>query len=131
MPEVEEHKAKFVSFGGNLDDPYANKKALKKFLKYWDNGFRWTCCGMSAGEGVHGCDHHGSPENSHPCGCDFCRGGVPLPEKIYKQNCRKQSAKGLKLNRGPDPRSLSSAGKINLEMRRAVAGGSDEECTIQ
>ncbi|KII86930.1 hypothetical protein PLICRDRAFT_113878, partial [Plicaturopsis crispa FD-325 SS-3] len=65
----------------------------------WRQGFRWTCCGMS-GDMPYGCDHHGT--GPRPCTCDFCRGGKPLPDSIYKEPS--SSRKGLTLSRGPDPR---------------------------
>ena len=92
-----------------------------RFYKHWPQGFRWTCCGTNA-EMKLGCDHHGT--GSKPCSCDFCkcvwrfffffprvliaivpsRMGKPLPDSIYKERC--QTRHGLKLLRGPDPRSF-------------------------
>ncbi|CAM9410204.1 unnamed protein product, partial [Heterosigma akashiwo] len=105
VEEVEDLQNKFRSWGGKVEDPYANINALKKLVDYWDNAFRWTCCGLSPGEGVHGCDHHGHREARKPCGCDYCRAGEPLPEKLWQKKLKKYSAQGLKLLRGPDPRS--------------------------
>ena len=118
--ESEDLKKKFVRYGGNLADPPSTPRAMKKLLKYWGNAFRWTCCGVSVAEGLHGCDHHGHPDARKPCGCDFCRGGEALPESIWRKKLSSQAAKGLKLHRGPDPRSLSEMGKINLVMRRTM-----------
>jgi hypothetical protein len=59
--ESDDHRRKFeVEFGGDEE----------KFYKYWQQAFRWTCCGTDAGMDW-GCDHHGS--GSKPCTCDFCR----------------------------------------------------------
>jgi len=90
-------------------------------MKIRDNAFRWTCCGQSpGGDGFYGCDHHGRKNkdgsflSSKPCGCDFCRAGLPLPDKYFN---KKQHAVGLDLTRGPDPRSKSHSGVLNLKMR--------------
>jgi len=91
-----------------------------------DNAFRWTCCGLVAGVGVHGCDHHGDMDND-PCKCDFCRAGKPLPDAMYSKQT--QEKKFLTLRRGPDPRSTSQFGLLNWGMRqsfRAATGVSDE-----
>ncbi|KAF8163748.1 hypothetical protein B0H34DRAFT_336394 [Crassisporium funariophilum] len=72
----------------------------EKLYDYWPQAFRWTCCGTSA-DMDWGCDHHGS--GSRPCTCDFCRGGEALPINIYKEDTATRY--GLKLQRGPDPRS--------------------------
>ncbi|KAG6808197.1 hypothetical protein H0H92_005078, partial [Tricholoma furcatifolium] len=68
--------------------------------KKWSDAFRWTCCGTS-GTVDYGCDHHGS--GSRPCSCDFCRMGKPLPDSIYYKKSAERM--GLRLLRGPDPRS--------------------------
>ncbi|KAF7306001.1 hypothetical protein HMN09_00754600 [Mycena chlorophos] len=73
---------------------------LLKFFDYWPQGFRWTCCGLS-GDVNYGCDHHGTGKT--PCTCDFCRMGKPLPNSIYLE--KTAARHGLKLSRGPDPRS--------------------------
>ncbi|KAI0036881.1 hypothetical protein K488DRAFT_26962, partial [Vararia minispora EC-137] len=73
---------------------------LERFYNYWPQAFRWKCCGMDASMDS-GCDHHGT--GSKPCTCDFCRGGKPLPDRIYKDPSA--SRMGLALPRGPDPRS--------------------------
>ncbi|TRM58207.1 hypothetical protein BD626DRAFT_410891 [Schizophyllum amplum] len=72
----------------------------RKMFKYWPQGYRWTCCGMP-GDMPWGCDHHGT--GSKPCTCDYCGAGKQLPLRIY--NDPAQSRMGLKLSRGPDPRS--------------------------
>jgi hypothetical protein len=54
-----------------------------KMVDKWDNGFRWTCCGLSLGEGIHGCDHHGFRGR---CSCDYCRGGQPYQPKPTQHN---------------------------------------------
>ncbi|KAI8962678.1 hypothetical protein F5Y11DRAFT_179343 [Daldinia sp. FL1419] len=68
--------------------------------KYWPQGFRWTCCGL-ASDMNFGCDHHGT--GPKPCSCDFCHSGKPLPDRIYKDTIPRR---GLRLSRGPDPRSF-------------------------
>ncbi|KAL1727388.1 hypothetical protein EV714DRAFT_217309 [Schizophyllum commune] len=91
VEESEDMKKKYYEeFGG--DD--------KKMFEYWPQGYRWTCCGM-AGDMTYGCDHHGT--GSKPCTCDYCRAGKPLPDRIY--NDPDPHRTGLKLSRGPDPRS--------------------------
>ncbi|KAJ7072040.1 hypothetical protein C8F01DRAFT_1044390 [Mycena amicta] len=72
----------------------------EKFFEHWPQGFRWTCCGTEASMD-YGCDHHGSGKK--PCTCDYCRMGEPLPNDIYNE--KTASRHGLKLRRGPDPRS--------------------------
>ncbi|KAI0881667.1 uncharacterized protein GGS22DRAFT_196236 [Annulohypoxylon maeteangense] len=68
---------------------------------YWSHGFRWTCCGMAAGQN-DGCDHHGTGPD--PCQCDFCHMGKSLPDSIYNMDTLER--RGLNLPRGPDPRSF-------------------------
>lgn len=103
--ESSELKSKFeIEFNGNRH----------KLIKLHDSAFRWTCCGLSAGEGLYGCDHHGDLE-VQMCGCDFCLSGRPLPDAIY--NSRSQHKVGLSLRRGPDPRSKSPMGELNFAMR--------------
>lgn len=119
--EVDDLKKKFEEeFDGDLE----------LLLNHWDNAFRWTCCGLDAAEGVNGCDHHGDM-NNEPCKCDFCRGGRPIPDKLY--NKKTQHKKGLTLRKGPDPRSCSPAGLRNWRMRQVfgftddAANGSDSD----
>jgi len=96
----------------------AMKSNPKKLLKHFDEAYRWTCCGMSVGEGVYGCDHHGDLKNPVPCKCDYCRSGRPVPDRIYlKQTTHKV---GLTLRRGPDPRSFSYAGKMNYDLGKSL-----------
>jgi len=92
----------------------------EKLFIYFDSAFRWTCCGLDAGAGVHGCDHHGDLK-SKPCKCDFCKAGIPIPDKLF--NKKTQHKKGLTLRQGPDPRSATSAGQLNWRMRQAFYGG--------
>ncbi|KAH6883776.1 hypothetical protein BKA70DRAFT_1391112 [Coprinopsis sp. MPI-PUGE-AT-0042] len=100
IEEVEDHKKTFhEKYNGDL----------KRFFNYWPQGFRWTCCGMG-GDQNFGCDHHGA--GAKPCTCDFCRMGEPLPDSIY--NAVSQSEYGLKLRRGPDPRSRVSPAHISI-----------------
>lgn len=90
------------------------------FVNEWENGFRWTCCGVDIGTGRHGCgDHHGDSRAEHACGCDFCRAGHPLSDELWRVKLRGQPANGLEesLRRGPDARSLSQAGLLNWQMR--------------
>ena len=68
----------------------------EKLFLYWDMSHRWTCCGMSAGQGINGCDHHGDLSND-PCTCDFCKSGQPLPLQVYEK--KTQHNKGLTLRR--------------------------------
>jgi len=112
--ESAEHEEKFVrKFGGSR----------RKFINYWPNAFRWTCCGMQVGNGTIGCDHHGDPAAPFPCSCDFCRCGKPLPDKIWNEKLRSVGAYGLKdLRRGPDPNSLSQGGIYNFKMREMMFG---------
>ncbi|KZP08178.1 hypothetical protein FIBSPDRAFT_803285 [Athelia psychrophila] len=74
-----------------------------KLYEHWPQAFRWTCCGTSA-DMKHGCDHHGS--GSRPCTCDYCRGGKPIPKKLYDE--KDTHRMGLNLRRGPDPRSRAT-----------------------
>ena len=91
--KADEFKAMFLNeYDGNE----------KRFAEYWDNAFRWTCCGSSLGEGTQGCDHHG--RGSVPCSCPFCRAGMALPEPLSKHT---QTSYGLNLYCGPDPRSFA------------------------
>lgn len=92
--ESDELKAKFEGEMGG---------SKKKLLKHFDTAFRWTCCGLSVGEGMHGCDHHGDLANPQPCTCDYCRGGEPVPDKIFNEKTTHKV--GLQLRQGPDPRS--------------------------
>lgn len=112
---------KDLGWGGTYKEESAQLKAKyegemqcsnKKLLKYFDSAFRWTCCGMCVSEGVHGCDHHGDLNNPRPCACDYCRAGLPLPDKIF--NKKTTHKVGLALRRGPDPRSFSEAGVMNF-----------------
>ncbi|KAJ1428233.1 hypothetical protein B484DRAFT_396925 [Ochromonadaceae sp. CCMP2298] len=107
--EADNLKMFHTKFGGDV------QKFLKKGKCH--NSFRWTCCGMSAAQGVNGCDHHGDLANL-PCTCDFCGAGRPLPQCVYA----KQSThnRGLTLRRGPDARSRSAAGEANFAMREAA-----------
>ncbi|KAF7315697.1 hypothetical protein MIND_00085300 [Mycena indigotica] len=89
----------------------------EKFHEFWPQGFRWTCCGMSA-DMDYGCDHHGTGKK--PCTCDFCRMGKPLPDSIYKE--KTASRHGLQLQRGPDPRSSNFALGMIAETARTVMG---------
>ena len=64
----------------------------------------------------YGCDHHGS--GARPCSCDFCKSGKKLSNKIIKERSESQSAFGLNLSVGPDPRSYNvHASKLNEIMR--------------
>ncbi|KAF9475463.1 hypothetical protein BDN70DRAFT_883662 [Pholiota conissans] len=108
VEESEEMKEKFEKeFMGNE----------KKLYRYWPQAFRWTCCGTDAGMDW-GCDHHGT--GSKPCSCDFCRMGKPLPDSIYHKDSA--SRHGLTLQRGPDPRSFSSASAAIAKHGRSVFG---------
>ncbi|KAG7001403.1 hypothetical protein G7Y79_00032g067560 [Physcia stellaris] len=91
----------------------------EKWYHYWPQGFRWTCCG-TAGDQMFGCDHHGS--GSRACTCDFCHMGKPLPDDIYSKTVRSPSAKGLKLLKGPDPRSFNPAKAGVAAMARGIIG---------
>lgn len=72
--------------------------------------------------GTDGCDHHGHPDARRPCGCDFCKMGKPVSDKILRKSRRSQRAKGITLRSGPDPRSLDPmAGRI-AEMMRGMYG---------
>ncbi|EIM84495.1 uncharacterized protein STEHIDRAFT_100561 [Stereum hirsutum FP-91666 SS1] len=91
LEEADDLKRKFeTQFNGDQN----------KFFKYWPQGFRWTCCGTDGGM-TWGCDHHGTGKK--PCTCDYCRAGTPLPDDIYRE--RSATRYGLRLERGPDPRS--------------------------
>ena len=86
--EVEDAKKKIEEeFNGDL----------QLLLDYWGNAFRWMCCGLGAGEGVHGCDHLGDMENK-PCRCDKMSqsGGKRRMGDIYEKldihNCQNESA---------------------------------------
>ncbi|KDQ17581.1 hypothetical protein BOTBODRAFT_155631 [Botryobasidium botryosum FD-172 SS1] len=93
LEKAEDGKRLFeTEFGGDED----------KFFDYWPRGFRWTCCGLE-GSKPYGCDHHGT--GKEPCTCDFCRMGIPLPDSVWNE--RVAARHGLKLVRGPDPRSFS------------------------
>ncbi|KAL1739556.1 hypothetical protein HDZ31DRAFT_46526 [Schizophyllum fasciatum] len=81
----------------------------RKMFEYWPQGYRWTCCGMP-GDMSYGCDHHGT--GSKPCTCDYCRAGKMLPPRIYNE--KSQHRKGLKLSRGPDPRSCGMGGMFGM-----------------
>ncbi|KAH9841725.1 uncharacterized protein C8Q71DRAFT_700219 [Rhodofomes roseus] len=91
------------------------KKSL--FFKKWPQGFRWTCCGMDGGVN-YGCDHHGT--GSKPCTCDFCRMGRPLPDSIYKEKTGPRM--GLRLPRGPDPRSFNPVLAAQAAQGRSMFG---------
>ncbi|KAH8656404.1 hypothetical protein BGZ61DRAFT_372375 [Ilyonectria robusta] len=90
----------------------------EKMYEYWPQGFRWTCCGTE-GDQRFGCDHHGN--GSTPCSCDFCKMGKPIPDSIYKNWIESAAGKGLRLSRGPDPRSFNrSQGGIAEIMRSSL-----------
>ena len=127
LEECDDLKKAFeIEFEGNLE----------KFYKYRPHAFRWTCCGM-VGDMDYGCDHHGT--GSKPCSCDFCRCapqdhqvyqrgltlishrmGKPLPEGIYNE--KSASRMGLKLPRGPDPRSFNPALAVSAATGRSLFG---------
>eukprot|EP01063_Lacrimia_lanifica_P033139 TRINITY_DN5820_c0_g2_i2.p1 TRINITY_DN5820_c0_g2~~TRINITY_DN5820_c0_g2_i2.p1 ORF type:complete len:372 (+),score=120.63 TRINITY_DN5820_c0_g2_i2:127-1242(+) len=91
--------------------------------------FRWTCCRQTWGEGKNGCDHHGT--GSTPCSCDFCRAGLPVPEKFRHPDAPAAKHLEMRLSWGPDPRSKTAAGVMNLQMRQAVMGSSGgEDCLV-
>jgi len=92
-----------------------------KLLKYRFAAFRWTCCGMND-ESLCGCDHHGHPDASQPCKCDFCKMGKPLPDKLIEKRNNSQAAQGLNLQNGPDPRSYDPAQAAISEMMRTLMG---------
>jgi hypothetical protein len=120
--EADELRARFTEECGGSES---------RFVKVWSNGFRWTCCGVEIGLGLHGCDHHGDPRAFTSCGCDFCLAGQPLSESIWRKKLRSQAARGLPgLCRGPDPRSVSDAGRENWRLRQqhyAILGGGDSD----
>ncbi|KAF9475460.1 hypothetical protein BDN70DRAFT_814041 [Pholiota conissans] len=89
----------------------------KKLYKYWPQAFRWTCCGMDASM-KWGCDHHGAGKK--PCSCDFCRMGKPVVDSIYNEQT--SSRLGLKLPRGPDPRSFNPGIAMITGVGRAICG---------
>lgn len=91
-----------TKFAGNLRDFYVDRP----------QAFRWTCCGLDGSEGVYGCDHHGDAKAALPCKCDYCRGGKPVPSKMYAQRVGSQQAKGLAIRQGPDPRLSFSVGMM-------------------
>ncbi len=95
-----------------------------KFSADHPDAFRWTCCGMLLSQGSSGCDHHGRYKEWGACQCDFCRGGVELPK--WNQRVT-QGNTGIPMVWGPDPRSVSSEGKVNLQMRenffKTMGGG--------
>ncbi|KAK0484892.1 hypothetical protein IW261DRAFT_865427 [Armillaria novae-zelandiae] len=94
----------------------------RKFYKYWPQGFRWTCCGMD-GSMTFGCDHHGTGPS--PCTCDFCKMGEPLPNSIYHE--QSATRMGLRLPRGPDPRSKNSTAGGMASMMRGFMGLDDPQ----
>jgi len=90
----------------------------EKMYEYWPQGFRWTCCGTE-GDQRFGCDHHGN--GSTPCSCDFCKMGKPIPDSIHKNRTESAAGKGLRLSRGPDPRSFNrNHGSIAEIMRLSL-----------
>jgi len=95
---------------------------LKKFYKYWPQGFRWTCCGC-CGSSTYGCDHHGT--GSKPCTCDFCRMGKPVSDKIHNEKVA--SRMGLTLPKGPDPRSYNPLLAMNAEIGRSIIGMDEDD----
>ena len=107
--------------GEEMRDLFVNKyhSNCVKFCKFRPDAFRWTCCGVSVGGGVSGCDHHGNPSAHAPCRCDFCLAGKPLNDDIWRETMSSQAAQGLQstLLRGPDPKSLCESGLKNLELR--------------
>ncbi|KAF5381795.1 hypothetical protein D9615_005438 [Tricholomella constricta] len=106
--EADDLKRRFeTEMGGNLERLYEE----------WNDAFRWTCCGTSAGMD-YGCDHHGS--GMHPCSCDFCRMGKPLPKSIYEEQSAERM--GLNLRRGPDPRSFNRALAALAATGRTISG---------
>ncbi|KAI2466669.1 hypothetical protein F4781DRAFT_405023 [Annulohypoxylon bovei var. microspora] len=84
---------------------------------YWPQGFRWTCCGM-VGDQRLGCDHHGAGPD--PCQCDFCHMGKALPDIIYNRDTLQR--RGLRLSRGPDPRSFNSMKAKAAAVARPLLG---------
>ena len=114
---VEDGQAKKLK--AKWEDPNVYNQDKEKLFKDYKNAFRWTCCGVNVDVGTYGCDHHGRKEALKHCGCDFCRGGEPNPMKAHKLACDAQAAFGLHILGGPDPRSVSPEGRMNLAMRRA------------
>ena len=135
LDECEDLKRKF-------ETEYEGKH--RRFFKYWPQGYRWTCCGTD-GSMTFGCDHHGTGPN--PCTCDFCRYvlislrsrhgdtcltrhsflrsmGKPLPDSVY--NDPEPSRRGLRLARGPDPRSFNAGIGAITALGRALTGMDEE-----
>lgn len=109
--EFEDEDGDKLGWGGCLINESEELKAQyegemnfskKKLIKKWENAFRWTCCGMSGSEGIHGCDHHGDLSNPRPCTCDYCRSGRGLPDELMKVSTHRHGLTSLR--RGPDPR---------------------------
>ncbi|KZW03512.1 hypothetical protein EXIGLDRAFT_664113 [Exidia glandulosa HHB12029] len=90
----------------------------EKFFKWRPAAFRWTCCGLD-GDQNFGCDHH-DVRYPKPCMCDFCAMGKPLPDSIYYG--AEASRMGLKLSRGPDPRSFNPAKAALCVLGRTITG---------
>ncbi|KAF9475465.1 hypothetical protein BDN70DRAFT_840879 [Pholiota conissans] len=107
-----------IEESADLKEKFENeyKGDQQKLFRYWPRAFRWTCCGMDAE--LRCCDHHGS--GSKPCTCDFCRMGKPLPDSIYNE--KNSSRLGLKLRRGPDPRSFKPSRARKAEAMRSLFG---------
>lgn len=101
----------------------------ERLYEYWPQGFRWTCCGL-VGDENFGCDHHG--KGPKPCSCDFCKMGKAIPNSIYDERINSPAGKGLKLSRGPDPRSISrgSLGTNITEMARGLLGLPDSDSVV-
>lgn len=126
--EGEDEDGKLMGFGGvflcearGMRDQFAACGSdPAKFVKTRVTAFRWTCCGVDAGLGAEGCDHHGDPRATAPCGCDFCLAGKTLPSHVWNKKLRSQAARGLEraLRRGPDPKSVCAAGLRNWELRQ-------------
>jgi len=55
-------------------------------------------------------------------GLTWYRMGKPLTESIHKERCESQHGKGLRLNRGPDPRSFNAASAGIKAAARAMLG---------
>jgi hypothetical protein len=51
---------------------------------------------------------------------DLCRMGKPLPDRIYKE--KTSSRMGLKLPRGPDPRSFNPGLAMSAAAGRSLFG---------
>jgi len=90
----------------------------RRLLEHFDDAFRWTCCGLSYAEGLLGCDHHGDLSNPTPCKCDYCRSGVPVPDEVFNEITTHNV--GLSLRQGPDPRSLSVAGRMSFVLGQGM-----------